>query len=321
MFPGMMFNVAKEHMETTRLWKIVLKMPKGSLLHCHLGAMVDLQWVFTAALEEPGMCVSASEPLTTAEVRDKAGLSFSHSKEPNMTAASIWSSDYTPGTLVPLTAAADSYPDGGREGWVAWMKERCSITQSESLQHHLGVDDVWRKLNSAFAILPGIVYYEPILRNFLQEFFHTLLKDGVRWLEFRTAPFSRFVLKDQEKGCGEPGELLRVITEEIKAFQNGNGGKAFWGVRMIWVGMRSWDTDAVVTGKLLFLNNRWRLIYSSLDMKDCIRLKHTFPDLISGYDLVGQEDAGRTLQSLTPELLWFQAECKKHGLNIPFFFQ
>ena len=35
-FPGMMFSLAKERMEKSKLWKIVQKMPKGTLLHCHL---------------------------------------------------------------------------------------------------------------------------------------------------------------------------------------------------------------------------------------------------------------------------------------------
>ncbi|TVY56311.1 Adenosine deaminase 2-A [Lachnellula suecica] len=55
-------------------------------------------------------------------------------------------------------------------------------------------------------------------------------------------------------------------------------------------------------------------------MKHCIRLKKVYPDLISGYDTVGHEDSGRTLHSLTPELLWFRETCKAENVNIPFFF-
>lgn len=40
-YPGMMFTLAKDRMESTRLWKIVKRMPKGCLLHSHLEAMVD----------------------------------------------------------------------------------------------------------------------------------------------------------------------------------------------------------------------------------------------------------------------------------------
>jgi len=43
-FPGMCFTLAKERMESTMLWKIVKKFPKGALLHAHLEAMVDSEW-------------------------------------------------------------------------------------------------------------------------------------------------------------------------------------------------------------------------------------------------------------------------------------
>jgi len=55
-------------------------------------------------------------------------------------------------------------------------------------------------------------------------------------------------------------------------------------------------------------------------MKLCIQSKKQYPDLISGFDLVGPEDDGRTLHDLTPELVWFQEECVNEGVDIPFFF-
>lgn len=55
-------------------------------------------------------------------------------------------------------------------------------------------------------------------------------------------------------------------------------------------------------------------------MKTCIDLKEQFPNLICGYDLVGQEDLGRPLADLVPELFWFRKSCAEAGLTIPFFF-
>lgn len=40
-YPGMMFTLAKDRMESTKLWKIAKWMPKGCLLHAHLEAMVE----------------------------------------------------------------------------------------------------------------------------------------------------------------------------------------------------------------------------------------------------------------------------------------
>src|SRR6187402_3044893 len=55
------------------------------------------------------------------------------------------------------------------------------------------------------------------------------------------------------------------------------------------------------------------------DMKLCLHAKTLYPSLISGYDLVGPEDNGRTLQSLTPLLLWFRSQTVFRNLTIPFF--
>lgn len=55
-------------------------------------------------------------------------------------------------------------------------------------------------------------------------------------------------------------------------------------------------------------------------MKQCIAVKKTYPHLIAGFDLVGQEDRGRTLKDLTPELFWFRKRCVEEGVEIPFFF-
>jgi adenosine deaminase CECR1 len=249
LFPGMMFNIAKPALESTKLWKIIQKMPKGALLHCHLGAMVDLEWVFAEAIETEGLCISSDAPLTNSSVRDKALIRYIYSGSAQLEQKpSIWSADYIPGSLIPTSVAADSFPETGRKGFIAWMKDRCSVTQTESIQHHLGVDDVWRKLNVAFSILTGVIYYEPIMRKFLQKFFTTLVEDGVRWVEFRSAPFTAFTVEKAEKASDDPDVLLGVLSEEIEKFKASDAGKGFWGARMIWASLRFWPTEKIIQG-------------------------------------------------------------------------
>lgn len=55
-------------------------------------------------------------------------------------------------------------------------------------------------------------------------------------------------------------------------------------------------------------------------MKECIAMKLKYPHLIAGYDLVGQEDKGRPLVDMTPELFWFKKRCMENGVDLPFFF-
>jgi len=55
-------------------------------------------------------------------------------------------------------------------------------------------------------------------------------------------------------------------------------------------------------------------------MKLALERKQRFPELFSGYDLVAQEDLGRPLSDLAPELVWFREQTEALNLTIPYFF-
>jgi adenosine deaminase CECR1 len=252
LFPGMIFNSAKNHMESTSLYKIVKRMPKGAILHCHLGAMVDLRWLFGAAVETSGMCISSSLPLIDENSRRKAAIRIEYSKIGKKgEGSSIWRDEYEPLMEVPLKEAAESYPDGGKEGFISYMKNYCSITQSEALQHHLGIADIWKKLVAAFVMITPIVFYEPITRAFLREFFKTAAKDGVRWIEMRGVTRT-FRLEGQDGIVEDRTSLPRIVDEEVKNFKATNEGKKVWGVRMIWDCLRSFSTEQIIDGRSTF---------------------------------------------------------------------
>ncbi|KAG4430394.1 hypothetical protein IFR05_014133 [Cadophora sp. M221] len=309
LFPGMIFNSAKNHMDRTKLWKIVQKMPKGALLHCHLAAMVDLEWLFEQAVQTDGMVVSATEGLCDRLVRGRADVdvkiefpaSCESESEETGEGKGIWEAGYESLRKVPLQSAAESFPNGGKAGFVKWMKDRCCITQTEAVQNHLGVDDIWKKLQAAFMTISPIVYYEPITRKFLRRFLSTAYADGIRWVEMRGMS-RRFRLEGEEEGVENRLQLVRVFREEIGAFMGSEEGRGFWGCRLIWDTLRSFDDEAIIA-----------------DMKLCMEAKKLYPTLISGYDLVGPEDHGRTLHSLTPILVWFQSQLTLQNLTIPYF--
>ena len=75
-YPGMMFSLAKERMEKTKLWHIVRKMPKGALLHAHMDAMVDYEFLFETLLSTPGMHIHCATPISTPQQLLFAPVSF-----------------------------------------------------------------------------------------------------------------------------------------------------------------------------------------------------------------------------------------------------
>ena len=233
LYPGMMFTLAKERMEKTKLWRIVRRMPKGALLHAHLDAMVDVDWLLEKALTTEGMHLRASEPLCTPSALETASVTFLFSKSSPHSDQPIWSPQYQPSTLIPLTAAADSFPSGGRSEFLTWLKGRCSITPQESLSHHQGPNAVWRKFQSIFPILGSIIFYEPIYRAAIQKVLADLLEDGIRWVEFRLAFHFEYRREGQEVPEVGYVECLEVFAEEVKKFKEIKRGKAFWGARFV----------------------------------------------------------------------------------------
>ncbi len=248
-YPGMMFTLAKERIERSKLWKIVRRMPKGALLHAHMDALVEVDWLFDQLLSTPGMHMTSPEALHTETALEGAPISFRYLKSTGSTEHSIWSAQYESSAPVPVTAAADSFPNGGRSGFLEWLRGRCTITRRESLEHHLGPNAIWQKFSSTFAILGSIIFYEPIFRAFVHRMCRQLLDDGIFWADLRAA----FVFQYYREGADNPEpdykEVIRVLGEEIDNFKSSAEGERFWGARMIWTTLRAFNTDDITESR------------------------------------------------------------------------
>lgn len=248
-FPGMMFSLARGKIEQSKLWKIVKKMPKGALLHCHLEAMVNLDWLIDEAFATDGMHIKADVCLATAEARDKDQFTFRYLRETAQGGESIWSQSYQAGQAVPLQQAAECFPDGGKDGFKRWFKSRVTITLEDNLKHHHGPNDIWRKFTPSFGIIGSLMHYEPIFRKFVHNMLNELVDDGVQYVDLRAA----FVIPFYKEGSETPEDgfatYMGVLDEEITKFKASDEGKGFWGARMIWTSIRSFGTKSIIEGK------------------------------------------------------------------------
>ncbi|KAF8460940.1 hypothetical protein BDZ91DRAFT_851338 [Kalaharituber pfeilii] len=322
-FPGMVFTLAKERMERTELWKIVKRLPKGALLHAHFEAMVDVDWLLQLAMETPGIHIlSESGPIKTEEDLASAIIRFiyippSDSSDPPFT---LYEATYEAGCPIPLHTAAATFPfqftaphgsiplptavsehaSKPTLAFLSWLQSRTTITPHEALLHHDGIDHVWAKFQSIFLVLSGLIYYEPILRAFIAHLFDALRRDGIPWVDMRATLY----MHPQAAHTGLPlslADVIKIYGEEVHKYQQAHPD--FWGSRIIWTAIRILSPAKIKE-----------------NMEACLLAAETYPDLIAGFDLVGQEDPGRTLLEHLPELLWFRRECESRGLSIPFYF-
>lgn len=249
-FPGMMFSLARERMEKTKLWEIVRRMPKGALLHCHVDAMVDRDWLIRVALETDGIYFGAEAALTTPQARENTFIFFQYKNSAAEKTGSVFSDSYTPNTLVPINEVAEAFPNGGKEAFITWLVGRLSITAEESLNHHHGPNSIWRKFTTTFRIIETLLWYEPILRQYLARMFQDLLEDGVRWVDMRCGlPLYR--KQGNETPETDREIVVGVFQEEIDKFKASEQGKGFWGARLIWTALRIWDNRLIAESESL----------------------------------------------------------------------
>lgn len=306
LYPGVMFNLAKDRMETTDLWKIVERMPKGSLLHAHFEAMFDIDFLVDLAFSTPGIHISAPKPLMTRKDYEEAPFEFRYSSRPakkSENKPTLWADDYEPSTLIHIQHAAASFPDGGEAGFRAWLRSRCILTAEHSYNHHHGVDAIWAIFQRTFPIIKSLLFYEPILRACLRRLFPQLTKDGIRYVDFRIAFHFEIQREGSDTAKEDYVDFCRVYKEELERFKATEEGEKFYGARIIWTTIRKFSDQVIVES-----------------MKQCILTKKAHPDIICGFDVVGQEDQGRPLVDLVPVLFWFRKRCVEEGVEIPFFF-
>ena len=250
------------------------------------------------------MHIFSNVPLTAGNL-ETANIEFRYCPATPQTSDSIYSSTYAPEALIPVSVAADTFPGSSsslspRDGFRTWFKSRTTITPEESMKHHEGINIIWAKFQSVFSVIGGIIYYEPIFRKFLREILHNVYEDGCLWADIRLAFLMQF--RSAETGEVLPHhEVVRVFGEVVDAYIQESGG-AFWGSRLIWTHIRTIDAETVLES-----------------MRECVDAKVRYPSVLSGFDLVGQEDKGRTLHSHLPELLQFRRMCAEAGVDIPLF--
>ncbi|PKY06726.1 putative CECR1 family adenosine deaminase [Aspergillus campestris IBT 28561] len=291
--------------ETSRLWKVVQRLPKGSLLHIYLHAAVDIEFIINEALATPGLHICASRPFAQEEDYKNVPFHFRYAtKRASGSGArpNIWTRAYNPGDLVPVSEAATLFPDGGETGFRRWIQQRCISTQHESGQSTV-TDKITTLSEESLPILSSLLSYEPILRSCLRRIFKQLAADNIRYAEFRNVFSAPFTLEGGNTPEDGYTAWCRVFQEEVEQFKGTDEGQSFHGARVIWATLRSLPTKQLVQ-----------------NMQECVLAKLDVPGVICGYDIAGPEDGGKALVELVPLLFYFRKLCAEEGVVIPFLF-
>ncbi|KAK3309140.1 uncharacterized protein B0T15DRAFT_526304 [Chaetomium strumarium] len=285
---------------TTKSWQIIRRMPKGALLRAHCHALVDIDHLIDATMGTAGMHISCTDGhLATEATRKEGCIRIQFRGKADSETCSLWTNDYKPGSFIPLTKAAGSFPEGGKEGFVEFLKGRCRISRQGR-----GSGDILAAFSRSSELIGGMLYYEPIWRAFLQRLASNLVQDGIHWAELRLTFPLAYYREGSERPDRDYDHMFHVIGEEVAKFRATDLGKSFQGLRIIWSARRGQDPRSIIE-----------------DADNCIATKLLRPDLVAGYDLADSVNYESSPVDLLPALFWFRKQCALERVQIPFFFR
>ncbi len=159
--PARNFYVSKAHIESTPLFKILQKMPKGGALHLHASAMGDVDWIIDRAIETEEMYV-------------------------------FWGDDDTDTYLTgQLHAFKEGQAPKGFHQVAKINREdpqfRGQLRSLITFENAMDQDsvDIWKEFQAVFQRIGRFVYYEPIFVDYITNGLQILVEDNVQHVELR----------------------------------------------------------------------------------------------------------------------------------------
>ncbi|XP_076631416.1 adenosine deaminase [Colletes latitarsis] len=168
------------------------------------------------------------------------------------------------------------------------IKEKLTMICKTCNDTYSDTDKAWSKFNSIFEFVQPLVTYRPVWEDHFLKALEELYQDNVMYLELRTTLPKLYDFNDT---VYKPRDLVGVYENLTERFKKDHPD--FVGVKLIYAPQRSVD------------NQR---------MKDYVKtlkeLQQSYPKFIAGFDLVGQEDKGKTLKYFADILMEVESNTK-----------
>ncbi|TBU35454.1 Metallo-dependent hydrolase [Dichomitus squalens] len=306
LFPGMEFLTSREKILGTKVYDVLSHMPKGGLLHLHLGMVVRVDKVLQMGLKYPAMHVRTSTLLTADNFTTVLPIFRALPQNDWTTHASLTDPLYVPDSWVPIQKARNNFSEalGGPEGFDRWVTDWMVINPSEAYGTHNSPDKIWSKFYATSMVSEGLIFFLPLWEEYVREVFLSSLEDGIYYTEPRCMFGEKFMIGADGKKNVPHHEWLRVYDRVIASVKTTlRNPSVFLGSKLIYSVVRNLSLEDM----------EWHL-------DNCLALKREFPHLIAGFDLVGHEDSLKPLIYYAEPFLRFLEKQKELGVHVPFIF-
>ncbi|KAM7002889.1 adenosine deaminase 2-A [Tautogolabrus adspersus] len=254
--PSMHFFQARHLIDSSPIFSLIQKMPKGGALHVHDLSMVSVDWLVKNVTYRPNcyMCCTDNRSIR---------FIFSSRWPKALPRCSAWT------LLENLRAKTVNVTDLDN-----------SITGNLTLFTHQdpesvypSQDVVWDQFEQAVLALWGLVTYAPVFRDYYYEGLTQFYTDNIMYLELRALLPEIYELDGSYHDTAFTLKTYQEVTRRFTAEH-----PDFFGARVIFT-----------------VNRRVNLSVMVGVVEEAMKLQRDFPDFMAGFDLVGREDSGRPL--------------------------
>lgn len=187
--PSRNFTEAKSSIESTLLFRVLKRMPKGGILHIHADSTGSATWLIKRALTDENSYIYMQDDGTVLKGTMRI---FKKSDVPQ---------GYQ--SIKELVAQDKNF-----------ISEIVNMVTMDS--HDTGSVNPWLKFNDCFARIEHLLYYEPIFREYYKHAFETIIEDNILFVELRTNLDNLFDLNGKTYGTQEVIDIYRKILNEIQ---------------------------------------------------------------------------------------------------------
>ncbi|XP_052453414.1 adenosine deaminase 2-A [Carassius gibelio] len=274
--PSMHFFKAKHLIDQSPVFSLLQKMPKGAALHVHDFAMVGVDWLVRNVSYRENCYVCFTDEQTVRFI-------FSSGQPASRPHCSSWS------LLRSLRGKIKNSTDLDN----SFIRNLTLFTEDPD-RAYPSQDTVWKRFKQAFLVAYGLVTYAPVFKDYLYEGLRQFYEDNIMYVEIRALLPVTYELDGRKNN---KDWSMRACQDVVRRFTASYPD--FLGTRVIFTVHRSINAaEAVKT------------------VEEAMTLHRNFPDIMAGFDFVGQEDLGRPL--------WYFKDAlslpEDRGVNLPYFF-
>ncbi|XP_069683236.1 adenosine deaminase 2-like [Periplaneta americana] len=168
------------------------------------------------------------------------------------------------------------------------LKRNFTLITSNPRAKYPDINAVWKIFIKIFRTVRGLIFYRPAFESYYLQVLKEFKEDNVMYLELRSEVRGLYELNGTILPYNEIASIFDRLTRQF-IYENPD----FLGVKIIYSVIRRVDNKILEE-----------------HLRKAQNLKKVYPDLIAGFDLMGQEDMGRSLEYFADTLITANKELK-----------